>query len=204
MDETIHAALAGWSDFYLITGTAAAALTGLQFVVQTLIASQSHRTDAGSDPEAGTAAFGTPTVVHFTLALAVSALMCVPWPGYGSLRATLGALGAGALVYSGVVLRRARSQRTYVPVAEDWAWHIVLPAAAYAAVLVAAVLLGDGAEEPEFVIAAATLLLLFIGIHNAWDTVTYLTFTALRTAIPRGDPAPPRRTQPGTQGRRRR
>jgi len=25
------------------------------------------------------------------------------------------------------------------------------------------------------VIGAAALLLLFIGIHNAWDTVTYLT-----------------------------
>ena len=38
MDDAIHSALAGWNDFYLITGTAAAALTGLQFVVQTLIA----------------------------------------------------------------------------------------------------------------------------------------------------------------------
>lgn len=204
MDETVHAALAGWGDFYLITGTAAATLTGLQFVVQTLIASQSHRTDAVSDPEEGTAAFGTPTVVHFTLALAVSALMCVPWPGYGSLHATLGVAGAGALVYSGVVLRRARRQRSYVPVAEDWLWHIVLPAAAYAAVLAAAVLLGDGAEGPELVIAAATLLLLCIGIHNAWDTVTYLTFTALRTGASGSEPAPPPRTRPGTRGRRRR
>jgi hypothetical protein len=203
MDDTVHAALAGWSDFYLITGTAAATLTGLQFVVQTLLASQSHRT-AGSDQEEGTAAFGTPTVVHFTLALAVSALMCVPWPGYGSLRATLGVAGAGALVYSGVVLRRARRQRSYVPVAEDWLWHIVLPAAAYAAILTATLLLGDGEERPEFVIAAATLLLLCIGIHNAWDTVTYLTFNALRTGVSGSQPSPPPRTQPGTRGRRRR
>jgi hypothetical protein len=27
-----------------------------------------------------------------------------------------------------------------------------------------------------FVIAAATMLLLFIGIHNAWDLVTYTAF----------------------------
>jgi hypothetical protein len=25
-----------------------------------------------------------------------------------------------------------------------------------------------------FIIAAASVLLLFIGIHNAWDTVTYI------------------------------
>ena len=28
-----------------------------------------------------------------------------------------------------------------------------------------------------FVIAATALLLLFIGIHNAWDTVTYVALT---------------------------
>lgn len=38
MSATVHATLITWTDFYLITGTAAAALTGLQFVVQTLLA----------------------------------------------------------------------------------------------------------------------------------------------------------------------
>ena len=204
MDETIHALLAGWGNFYLITGTAAAALTGLQFVVQTLLASDTLRPVAQGDPEGGIAAFGTPTVVHFTLALVVSATMCAPWPGYGSLRATLGVVGAGALVYSGVVLRRARRQRSYAPVAEDWLWHILLPGASYAAVLLAAVLLGRGAEGPLFLVAAATLLLLCVGIHNAWDTVTYLMISAVRTDAPGGEPAPPRRKGQGTRGRRRR
>jgi len=204
MDDTIHAALAGWGNFYLITGTAAAALTGLQFVVQSLLASNAHRATGGGDPADGIEAFGTPTVVHFTLSLAVSAIMCVPWPGYGSLRATLGVAGAGALAYSGVVLRRARRQRSYVPVAEDWIWHVLLPAAAYAAVLAAALLFLRAAEAMEFVIGAATLLLLCVGIHNAWDTVTYLTVNALRTAAPGGGSAPPRRDPPGTRGRRRR
>lgn len=203
MDDTLHAALAGWADFYLITGTAAAALTGLQFVVQTLIASGGQRAVAG-DPEAGTAAFGTPTVVHFAVALVVSALLCVPWPGYASLRATLVVLGTGALVYSAIVLRRARSQQTYVPVLEDWIFHIVLPSAAYAALLVAGVLLRRGAEGPLFAIAAATVVLLCAGIHNAWDTVTYLTFTALRHGDPGGEPAPEARNAPGARKRRRR
>jgi hypothetical protein len=182
MDDTIHATLLGWSNFYQVAGAAAAALTGLQFIVQTLLASNAlFRPVTGSDPEGGTAAFGTPTVVHFSLALIVSAVLCAPWPDYGWLRATLGVLGAGALVYSAIVLRRARRQKSYVPALEDWVWHILLPAAAYAAVLLAALLLGRGAVGPLFVIAAATLLLLCIGIHNAWDTVTYLTFSALRS-----------------------
>jgi hypothetical protein len=201
MDDTLHATLADWGNFYQVTGAAAAALTGLQFIVQTLLASNSFRPVTGSDPESGTAAFGTPTVVHFTLALLLSAMLCAPWPGYGGLRATLGVLGAGSLVYAAIVLRRARRQRTYTPELEDWVWHIVLPAAAYAAVLLSALLLDRNSAGPLFGIAAATLLLLCIGIHNAWDTVTYLTFTALKAADPSaGEDALARRDDPAPQG----
>jgi hypothetical protein len=184
MHDAIHATLTGWSNFYLITGTAAAALTGLQFVVHTLLVSNALRPVTNGDTEGGIAAFGTPTVVHFSLALVLSAMLCAPWRDFGGMRATLGVLGAGALVYSAVVLRRARRQRSYVTTAYDWVWHILLPAAAYSAVLLSAVLLGRGAEGPLLAIAAATLLLLCVGIHNAWDTVTYLTVSALRTDVP--------------------
>jgi hypothetical protein len=205
MDDTIHATLAGWVDFYLITGSAAAALTGLQFVVQTLIASDAYHTLPQDDPEGGIAAFGTPTVVHFTVALLLSAVLCAPWTGYGGLRETLGAIGAGALVYSAVVLRRARRQQTYVPVAEDWIFHVLLPAGAYAAVLAAALLLG-GAGWAPFLVGAATLVLLCVGIHNSWDTVTFLTVQALRG--PGGSPpassAPPRTAASRKRARRRR
>src|SRR5262249_46054469 len=163
--------LAGWSDFYQVTGAAAAALTGLQFIVQTLIASNVFRPVTGGDPEAGTAAFGTPTVVHFTPPLTLSPRQSAPGPEHDGRPPPLGVRGAGALVYSAIVLRRARRQRSYIPTLEDWVWHILLPAAAYAVVLLAALLLGRGAVGPLFGIAAATLLLLCIGIHNAWDTV---------------------------------
>lgn len=203
MDETLHAALDGWKEFYLITGAAAAALTGLQFVTQSLIASDGQRTFMDGDPEDSILAFGTPTVVHFALALLFSSVLTAPWPGHGGLRATLGVLGVAALVYSAIVLRRARRQQIYVPVAEDWIFHVVLPFAAYAAVLFTAVRLSSDAEGALFWVAGATLILLCVGIHNAWDTVTYLTLNALRRAAPAGEPAPPRRP-PARHGRRRR
>jgi hypothetical protein len=181
MDEYVHAALHGWAEYYLIVGAAAAALTGLQFVAQTLLAADFGRLEMG-DPESATAAFGSPTVVHFTLALVLSAVMAAPWPSLPGLRMTLAAIGAGAFVYSVIVLRRTRRQRVYHPVLEDWVWHVVLPSIAYAAVLGAALLLGDGAAGALFAVGAATLLLVCIGIHNAWDTVTYLTQTAMRRA----------------------
>jgi hypothetical protein len=180
MVDTIHDALARWANFYLITGTAAAALTGLQFVVQTLLASDALRPVAGGDAEGGIAAFGTPTVVHFSMSLVLSALLCVPWPHYAGLRGTLGVVGAGALIYSGIVMRRAHRQESYAPTPYDWLWHVGLPAVAYATILACAVTIGEGMAWPLFLLAAATLLLLCVGIHNAWDTVTYLTVAALR------------------------
>src|SRR5438105_3816031 len=56
--------LTAWDSFYVIVGSAAGALIGLQFVVVTLIAERPRlRVE-----EAG-AAFATPTIVHFSAAL---------------------------------------------------------------------------------------------------------------------------------------
>ncbi|HVX39702.1 MAG TPA: hypothetical protein VHB25_09025 [Gemmatimonadaceae bacterium] len=179
MDGTLHDALSRWGNFYLTTGAAAATLTGLMFVVQSLLTSRTGPTH-DADPAGGISAFGTPTVVHFTLALVISGVLSAPWPTYLGLREALGVLGAGALIYSGVVLRRARQQQSYVPTAYDWFWHIAFPGAAYLAVVSGAATLHAGTVAPLFVIAAATLLLLCVGIHNAWDTVTYLIVNAAR------------------------
>jgi hypothetical protein len=199
MDHALHAVLAVWGNFYLVTGTAAAALTGLQFVVQSLMTANGTRSIGNGDPVDGISTFGTPTVVHFTAALVLSSLMSVPWPGYGSLRASLVVIAGAALAYSAVVLRMARRQRTYQPVAEDWIFHVVLPMAAYAALLLAGLRMGPSVEGPEFMIAGATLLLVCVGIHNAWDTVTFLTINALRAGPPDATHPP----QPGGPGRRR-
>jgi fatty acid desaturase len=72
------------------------------------------------------------------------------------------------------VLRRVRRQKDYQPVLEDWLFHTVLPLVSYTALLVAAIVLPGHPAPALFVIAAGTVLLLFIGIHNAWDNVTYI------------------------------
>ena len=55
---------------------------------------------------------------------------------------------------------------------EDSLCHVVLPAA-YAALAVSAYATQSHAYEALFGVAAAASLLLFCGIHNAWDSVTY-------------------------------
>lgn len=204
--EGAHAALTAWANYYVITGSAAAALTGLQFVVQTLIAQADVAVPTGGgQTEHATAAFGTPTVVHFAAALLLSAGLSAPWPSVAGVRLVLVAAGVGGLAYVGVVLRRARRQTTYQPVVEDWVWHVALPAGAYGGVAAAAGLVRD-AGAALFVVAAMTLLLLCVGIHNAWDTVAYLTARRQSAPTPARPPEAPRPEVPGTEserGRRR-
>ena len=72
--------------------------------------------------------------------------------------------------------RRAREQSTYKPVLEDWLFHVLLPATAYGILAAAAYAARFHIDRALFGVATASLLLLFIGIHNAWDSVTYLVF----------------------------
>src|SRR2546426_11641501 len=85
--------LSGWETFYVITGSAGAALTGLMFVVIALAA------DRGTGQGGGVKAFGTPTVVHFCAVLLVAAVLTTPDHTIWSLSFCLGAIGVAGLVY---------------------------------------------------------------------------------------------------------
>jgi len=156
-----------WETFYVIVGSSAGALTGLMFVVIALVAE--HR---GSERQVE--AFGTPTVVHFGAALLLSTIVAAPWPATSGAAVAIAAFGAAGVVYMGIVIRRARRQTGYTPVFEDWLFHAALPLAAYAGILAAASGLARFTLPCLFAIGAAGTLLLFVGIHNAWDTVIYI------------------------------
>ena len=175
MTETILAPLAGWESYYVIVGSSAAALTGLQFVVIALVADLRPRSSNETID-----AFATPTIVHFCLALLTAAVLSAPWRTLLGPALSVAAVGLGGLFYEAIVIRRARRQSDYKPVFEDWLWHTILPVIAYVAIVGGASALVADAADALFPIAAATLLLVFIGIHNAWDTVTYITLEQLR------------------------
>jgi hypothetical protein len=62
---------------------------------------------------------------------------------------------------------------------EDWIWHTILPLIAYVTLLVCAIWMPFNHAPALFGIAAFALLVLFVGIHNAWDSVTYMTVKSL-------------------------
>ena len=169
--------IAAWESFYVIVGSSAAALTGLQFVVIALIAQEGRQSTDGE-----IAAFGTPTVVHFCAALLVAAVLSAPWRTLENPGLALGVAGLAGLVYTVIVLRRALRQSRYKPVFEDWLFHSILPFLAYGTLVAAGILLPSGPVSALFAIGAATLLLVYIGIHNSWDTVTFITLTQVLPA----------------------
>ena len=161
-------ALAGWENFYVIVGSSAGALIGLQFVVMTLIAERLNPSPETTD------AFATPSVIHFAVVLLLSALVSAPWSGIGAVALLWGLVGLSGIVYTIVVARRLRTQSQYTPGFEDWLCHVPLPFADYAILVGSAFAARSYSRTVLFCVGAAALLLLFVGIHNAWDAATYV------------------------------
>lgn len=169
MQEAAVSPLTTWQNFYVIIGSAAAALTGLMFVVITLIQRTIARRSSGAF-----AAYSTPTVVHFSAALLVAAILSAPWQALWNAGLLLGLSGLWGVTYDVIVVRRMRRQTAYQPVLEDWLWYAVFPLVSYSTLVVAAIVLPGNPVPALFGTGAATVLLLLTGIHNAWDAVTYI------------------------------
>ena len=161
--------LDGWDTFYVIIGSSAAALTGLMFVVVSLTAEMRASQDSTAFD-----AFASPTIVHFCVVLLIAAILTSPNHTWTTLAVSLGLVGLIGLVYLAVVLVRMRRQSAYAPVREDWLWHLAFPLVAYLAIVVTAVGLSNRAGWPLYLVAASALILLYTGIHNAWDTAAYM------------------------------
>ncbi len=166
----------GWETFYTIVGSSAGALIGLQFVVISLIATRPVREGTA---EAGSA-YATPSVVHFSVVLLLSALLTAPWDNVAIVAVLWGMVGVGGIGYVVVVAGRMQRQDAYKPVLEDWLFHVLLPLAAYVVLAVSALAAPADASLALVLIAGAALVLLFVGIHNAWDAVMYFVFAHRR------------------------
>lgn len=161
-------ALTEWNTFYVLVGTAAAGLTGLTFVVISLAAERRRAS------EVGLRTFVTPTIVHFGAVLALAAYMSAPHQSVISLTWGLGLGGLFGIAYVGTVAAAMRRMHAlYVPVREDWVWNAVLPGLAYATLLAMVALCRHELAYSLYGVGAVLIVLLFIGIHNAWDVAVW-------------------------------
>jgi hypothetical protein len=162
--------LEAWSNFYVIVGSSAAGLTGLTFVVIALVS------DAHGVRMSGLRAFVTPIVMHFGSALWLSAVLCIPGHTAVSVAACMMVSGAILSAYGATTTYRMyRGRALYNPVLEDWIWNATLPSLCYLGLLVAGVLALQRTALALYIIGAAALTLLFVGVHNAWDLAVWVT-----------------------------
>ena len=161
--------LAAWETFYLVVGTSAGALVGVMFIVATLTAEitldQINR---------GTTIYQNPTVFHFGVIVAVSAMALVPEHLLPVIAVLTGFIAIGGLAYAGVTLRRISEPYDFYQ-ATNWdrLFFGFLPGLSYLLMLGGAIAVFWTPEIAAETIGAGTLLLLLVSIRNAWDVATF-------------------------------
>jgi len=106
--------------------------------------------------------------------LLIAGILSAPWQAFSSVGFVLGLVSLGMVIYLIIVMRRMRQVPHYQTPLKDWLWYMIFPLTAYVVLVVAALVLPANPGLTLYMIGAATVLLLFLGIHNAWDLVTYL------------------------------
>jgi hypothetical protein len=126
-----------------------------------------------NSPENRLAAFTTPTIAYFTTALVVSAVMLVPHLALRSVAVLIGGVAISGLAYL-VWVKALRHWREAKLDQDDLLFYVVLPYAGYLALLVAAAGLWTHGSYAALTLALASVLMLVIGIRNAWDLVIFM------------------------------
>jgi hypothetical protein len=159
-----------WRNFYALIGGASATLVALIFVAASFGAEVFTRKG-----QAGIRSFLSPTVVHFTAILVICLLASMPTATWVLLGALLGGVGAIGLAYSGWVGRRMMKHGIVASIDTiDRLWYALLPIPAYFLVVGAGVGLWERSGQSLEILAAALIVLLLIGIRNAWDMTVWI------------------------------
>jgi hypothetical protein len=169
MAESWVEQLEAWHDFYVIVGGGAAALTGVMFIVASL-----RTREMAVRRKEGERAYVTPTVFFFASVLVMAALMTIPTISRTLLGALLAFGALGSLVYLVVVGGKAHWRKNRLD-AEDRIFYIGLPYVSYLLLLATGLALWSGQPHGLEFAGGASLLLLMVGVHNAWDLVLWMT-----------------------------
>src|SRR6516162_6884773 len=151
-----------WHDFYMLLGTASAALVALLFVVASIGASF-----LTPERSVATRTFMSPVVFHFSTLLLISLIAIVPSHTALAVAIGIALVAVAGLGYTTVVL--VGLARASISDIADRFGYGILPLASYAAVLAAAGVVVSRAMLAAGILAAALLILLAVNIRNAWD-----------------------------------
>jgi hypothetical protein len=170
-DPKDKAMFQGWDDFYLMIGPAAAGLIGLLFVVVTLTAGRER-----SQVLRGTSLYMTPTALAFAIVMTVSAVAMAPRVPVWTTASIIGLCALAGLVCAvracvGIGLAPAGLE---APHWSDVWFYGAAPTGVHLALAAAAVAVWARADCAAHALAGVLLVLLLLGMRNAWDLVTWM------------------------------
>jgi hypothetical protein len=161
--------MARWRDFYSVLGEASATMTGLLFVAISVGSGVFTLDRVGA-----VRMFLSASLVGFASVLAVSLIALAPlrdWDESGGLVSLAGGIG---LLYGAFAWRGAVRDGVWPRVdLEDRCWYAAAPACLYAALLAIGVAALRGWGGAPLALALATVALLIVAIHNAWDITVW-------------------------------
>lgn len=171
----------GWSEYFFMIGSSAAALIGLMFIVITLTAGRDRR-----EIERGKKLYTSPIVWHLSVILVLSGAAIAP-----ALSSKLFALASGGLGILGFAMGvRCAVGIIRIPFASnprfDAFWYGAAPAILYLGLGGAALAVLSGQRWAAPAIAADLMALLLVSIHAEWDLVTYLAPGAVQSGEDKG------------------
>jgi hypothetical protein len=160
----------GWSEFYLLAGSAAAVLIGLIFVVISLMQDRSR-----SSVLAGSKLYMGPIVLGVSFVLVVSAAALTPGISRGEFAVVAGAVAVWGLtrgIWSFVGIRR-RLGDGEVHWTDPW-FYGAIPAGIYLWLFGVAIAFWSECPWAHYGLAAATTAILLCAIRNEWDLITWI------------------------------
>lgn len=181
------AELQRWQNFYMLLGGASATLAGLMFIAISLGGTRRPTADERSMIQLAYSAFLSPTYIHFVYVLVTAVVVFVPTLNETVFGALLVLTGLGSLGY---ILRQLPFLRARYRIGSldrsDLVWYSLMPCISYLLYLDAGIGLLRAAAgfrtrgHALDALATASVLLIVIGVRNAWDLVVYQMMRALR------------------------
>jgi hypothetical protein len=166
----------GWSDFFLMVGSAAAVLIGLIFVVISLMQGRSR-----SSVLAGSRIYMGPIILGVSFMLVVAAAALTPDITPAAFAIVTGIVAGWGLV-RGVIstlgIRALRGSEDPPHWTDAW-YYGRLPCVVYMGLMIAAVAVWRDLWWGKYWLAAIVIAGLLLAIRNEWDLITWIA--------PRGD-----------------
>ncbi len=162
---------AAWETFYFMVGSSSAGLIGLLFVVVTLSAdTKVPRAEIASKT------FVTPTVFHFGVIFFISTVAVMPDVPVQAIAPAISGIAFCGFAYAGAVTARLVRGAVQITHWSDYIFYAVLPTVIYGCLIATAIALWAGTPFALQMVAGTLLFLLLLGIRDAWDLATWLSY----------------------------